>query len=153
MDIIWEDAQIVSCKWYLMLISEKIIINASPDVVWTHLQTLQDAEQYLPIVTKSEVNGAGLGTTRTCDIEMGDQKFQIHETLVRLDDSQKSLTISIDNAPPPMKDLQINFSVNGNGEYSEIVINNEFEHTPESEQMIKGILNMICTGLKKYHEQ
>ncbi len=136
-----------------MLISEKITINASSDVVWNHLQTLQDAEQYLPIVTKSEVNGAGLGTTRTCDIEMGDQKFQIHETLVRLDDSQKSLTISIDNAPPPMKDLQINFSVNGNGESSEIVVNNEFEHTPESEQMIKGILNMICTGLKKYHEQ
>ncbi len=136
-----------------MLISEKITINASPDVVWNHLQTLQDAEQYLPIVTKSEVNGTGLGTTRTCDIEIGEQKFQIHETLVRLDDSQKSLTISIDNAPPPMKDLQINFSVNGNGESSEIVVNNEFEHTPESEQMIKGILNMICTGLKKYHEE
>ena len=136
-----------------MLISEKITINASPDVVWNHLQTLQDAEQYLPVVTKSEVNGTGLGTTRTCDIEMGEQKFQIQETLVRLDDSQKSLTISIDNAPPPMKDLQINFSVNTDGESSEIVINNESEHTPESEQMIKGILNMICTGLKKYHEQ
>jgi hypothetical protein len=52
-----------------------------------------------------------------------------------------------------MKDLQINFSVNADGESSEIVINNESEHTPESEQMIKGILNMICTGLKKYHEQ
>ena len=136
-----------------MLISEKITINASPDVVWNHLQTLQDAEQYLPVVTKSEVNGTGLGTTRTCDIEMGEQKFQIHETLVRLDDSQKSLTISIDNAPPPMKNLQINFSVNTDGESSEIVINNESEHTPESEQMIKGILKMICTGLKKYHEQ
>ena len=136
-----------------MLISEKITINASSDVVWNHLQTLQDAEQYLPVVTKSEVNCTGLGTTRTCDIEMGEQKFQIQETLVRLDDSQKSLTISIDNAPPPMKDLKINFSVNTDGESSEIVINNESEHTPESEQMIKGILNMICTGLKTYHEQ
>jgi carbon monoxide dehydrogenase subunit G len=136
-----------------MLISEKITINASSDVVWNHLKTLQDAEQYLPVVTKSEVNGTGLGTTRTCDIEMDEQKFQIQETLVRLDDSQKSLTISIDNAPPSMKDLQINFSVNADGESSEIVINNESEHTPESEQMIKGILNMICTGLKKYHEQ
>ena len=136
-----------------MLISEKITIHVSPNVVWNHLQTLKDAEQYLPIVTKSEVNGTGLGTTRTCDIEMDEQKFQIQETLVRLDDSQKSLTISIDNAPPSMKDLQINFSVNADGESSEIVVNNEFEHTPESEQMIKGILNMICTGLKKYHEE
>ena len=84
---------------------------------------------------------------------MGEQKFQIQETLVRLDDSQKSLTISIDNGPSGMKDLKIDFSVNGDNESSEIVVSNEFEHTPESEQMIKGILNMICTGLKNYHEQ
>lgn len=135
-----------------MLISEKIIINASPDVVWNHLQTLQDAEQYIPVVTKSVVNGTGLGTTRTCDIEMGEQKFQIQETLVRLDDSQKSLTIYIDDGPPPMKDLQINFSVNDNNGASEILVSNESEQTPENEQMIKGILNMITTGLKKYHE-
>ena len=136
-----------------MLISEKATINASADKVWSHLQTLQGAEQYIPIVTKSEVNGSGLGTTRTCDVEMGEQKFQIQETLVKLDDSQKSLTIYIDNGPPGMKDLKIDFSVNDNGESSEIVVSNEFEHTPESEPMIKGVLSMICTGLKNYHEQ
>ena len=136
-----------------MLISEKITINASSDAVWNHLQTLQGAEQYIPVVTKSVVNATGLGTTRTCDIEMGEEKFQIQETLVRLDDSQKSLTISIDNAPPSMKDLQINFSVNDNNGSSEIVVSNESEQTPESAQMIRGLLNMICTGLKKYHEQ
>ena len=136
-----------------MLISEKTTISASADKVWNHLQTLQGVEQYLPIVAKSVVNGTGLGTTRTCDIEMGKQKFQIQETLVKLDDSQKTLAISIDDGPPPMKGLKIDFSVNGNGESSEIVVSNEFEHTPESEQMIKGVLNMICTGLKKYHEQ
>lgn len=136
-----------------MLISEKITIKISPDVVWNHLQTLQGAEQYIPVVTKSEVNGTGLGTTRTCDIEMGEQKFQIQETLVKLDDSQKSLTISIDDAPSSMKDLQINFSVNDDNNSSEIVVSNESEQTPESAQMIRGLLNMICTGLKKYHEQ
>ena len=136
-----------------MLISEKITINISPDVVWNHLQTLQGAEQYIPVVTKSEVNGTGLGTTRTCDIEMGEQKFQIQETLVKLDDSQKSLTISIDDAPPSMKDLQINFSVNDINNSSEIVVSNESEQTPESAQMIRGFLNMICIGLKKYHEE
>ena len=136
-----------------MLISEKIIINAPSDVVWNHLQTLQDTEQYIPVVTKSVVNGTGLGTTRTCDIEMGEQKFQIQETLVKLDDSQKSLTISIDDAPPSMKDLQINFSVNDINNSSEIVVSNESEQTPESAQMIRGFLNMICTGLKKYHEK
>ncbi|PBO84284.1 MAG: hypothetical protein COA77_10305 [Thaumarchaeota archaeon] len=136
-----------------MLISEKATISASADKVWNHLQTLQGAEEYLPIVTKSVVNGTRLGTTRTCDIEMGEQKFQIKETLVKLDDSQKELAISIDDGPPPMKGLKIDFSVNGNSESSEIIVSNEFEHTPESEQMIKEVLNMICTGLKKYHEQ
>jgi len=136
-----------------MLILEKITINASSDVVWNHLQTLQGVEEYLPVVTKSKINGTGLGTTRTCDIEMGEQKFQIQETLVKLDDSQKSLTISIDDAPPSMKDLQINFSVNDNNNSSEIVVSNESEQTPESAQMIRSLLNMICIGLKKYHEK
>jgi carbon monoxide dehydrogenase subunit G len=136
-----------------VLISEKATISASADKVWSHLQTLQGAEQYIPIVTKSEVNGSGLGTTRTCDIEMGEQKFQIQETLVKLNDSQKLLTISIDNGPPGMKGLKIDFSVNDNGESSEITVSNEFEHTPKSEKMIKGVLSMICTGLKNYHEQ
>ncbi len=150
--IIWEDAQISLNKQNHMLISEKATISATPDTVWNHLQTLQGAEQYMPIVTKSEVKGTGLGATRTCDIQMGEQSFQIMETLVRLDDAQKSLTILIDNAPPPMKDLKIDFSVNQNGESSEIVVSNESDHTPESEQMVKGILGMICNGLKKYHE-
>jgi len=135
-----------------VLISEKITINASPNVVWNHLKTLQGPEQYIPVVTKSEVNGTGVGMTRTCDIEMGEQKFQIQETLVKLDYSQKSLTISIDNAPPSMKDLQINFLVNDNNDSSEIIVSNESEQTPENAQMIRGLLNMICTGLKKYHE-
>ena len=135
-----------------MLISESAKINASQEDIWNHLKTLQGAEQYIPIVTKSEVKGTGLGTTRTCDIQMGEEKFQIQETLVKLDDSQKSLTISIDSAPPPMKDLKINFSVNDDNGSSEIIVSNESEQTPENEQMIKGILSMICTGLKKYHE-
>ena len=92
-----------------MLISEEATISASADKVQDHLQTLQGAEDYLPIVTKSKVNGSGLGTTRTCDITIGEQKFQIQETLVRLDASQKLLTISIDNGPSGMKDLKIDF--------------------------------------------
>ena len=94
-----------------MILSEKTTINASSEHVWNHLRTLQDAEKYLPVVTKSEVKGSGLGTTRTCDIEMGEKSFQLMETMVKFDDSQKSLSISIDNAPPPMKDLMIDFSV------------------------------------------
>jgi len=35
---------------------------------------------------------------------------------------------------------------------SEINVNTKSEHTPENVQMIKGILGMICIGLKQFHE-
>lgn len=136
-----------------MLISEKTTIDSSVDTVWNHLRTLQGAEQYIPMVTKSEVKGNGLGTTRTCDVQMGEQSFQIAETLVKLDDSQKSLTISIDNGPPPMKDLKMNFLVLGNHKSSELQVSTESEQNQENTKMIQGMVNMICNGLKKYHEK
>lgn len=136
-----------------MLISEKIPINASSDKIWDHLRTLQGAEQYIPVVTRSEVKGNGLGTTRTCDVQMGEQSFQIAETLVKLDDSQKSLGIMIDNAPPPMKGLRIDFLVTGDSNSSELQVSTDYEQTQENTKMIKGILDMICNGLKQYHEK
>ena len=136
-----------------MKISEKTTINASSEHVWNHLRTLQDAEKYLPVVTKSEVKGSGLGTTRTCDVKMGENSFQLMETLVKLDDSQKSLSISIDNAPPPMKDLMIDFSVSGDDKSSELQVSTETEQTPENSKMIEGILQMITGGIKEFHEK
>lgn len=136
-----------------MKISEKTTINASSEHVWNHLRTLQDAEKYLPVVTKSEVKGSGLGTTRICDIEMGEKSFQLMETMVKLDDSQKSLSISIDNAPPPMKDLMIDFSVSGDDKSSELQVSTETEQTPENSKMIEGILQMITGGIKQFHEK
>lgn len=136
-----------------MLILEKITINASLDKVWNHLRTLQDAEKYIPVVTKSEVKGSGLGSIRTCDIQMGEQSFQLLETLVKLDDSKKLLAISIDNAPPPMKDLIIHFLVVGNNDSSELQVSTEFEQTPDNTKMIEGILQMISSGLKEFYER
>ncbi len=135
-----------------MLIAESIEIDKSVANVWNHLKTLQDAEKYLPVVTKSVVEGSGIGMTRTCDIDMGKQQFQIKETLVKLDESSNSLAISIDDAPPPMKNMIINFSVNEKNNSSEITVNTESEQTPENVQMIKGILGMICSGLRQFHE-
>ena len=90
--------------------------------------------------------------TRTCDISMGEQQFQIKETLVKLDESSSSLAISIDDAPSPMKNMIINFSINEKNNSLEITVNTESEQTPENVQMIKGILGMICSGLKQFHE-
>lgn len=111
------------------------------------------SEKYISAVTKSEVKGSGLGTTRTCDVQMGEQSFQLMETLVKLDDSQKSLSIAINNAPLPMKGLIINFSVSGNDNSSELQISTESEQTSENIKIIEGILQMISGGLKQFHEK
>jgi len=135
-----------------MLISESTQIDKSSEIVWNHLKTLQDAEKYIPVVSKSFVIGSGIGTTRTCDIEMGEQKFQIKETLVEFDESGKSLTIQINDAPPPMMNLLIDFFVKGNNEHSKILVSTESENSQENTETIKGILSMICNGLKQFHE-
>lgn len=153
MVLIWIDIKIILKKYFSMLISEKITVNAPIDTVWEHLKTLQGAEQYLPIVTKSEVKGQGLGTTRICDIQMGEQSFQIMETLVKLDDSSKSLTLSIDNGPPPLKDLKIRFVVSGNADSSELQVAAESDAPEEGVKMIQNMASMICSGLKKHHEK
>jgi len=52
-----------------------------------------------------------------------------------------------------MKDLLINFSVSGNSDSSELQVSAESEQTPENVKMIEGIINMICNGLKQFHEK
>ncbi|MGH1566908.1 MAG: hypothetical protein ACRBB5_05740 [Nitrosopumilus sp.] len=72
--------------------------------------------------------------------------------MVKLDDSQKSLTISIDDATPPIKNLLMTFSILENNNLSELQVSTELEQTLENAKMIEGILDMICNGLKQFHE-
>jgi carbon monoxide dehydrogenase subunit G len=136
-----------------VLISEATTINAPIENIWNTLRSLESAEKYLPIVTKSCVVGNGVGATRTCDIQMGDQSFQIQETLRNVDESKKSITISIDNAPPPMNGLVLDFALNNDNNLSQIQISAETKNDSDNTQMIQGILKMICDGLKQYHEE
>jgi len=136
-----------------MLISQTETINAPSDNIWNTLCSLEGAEQYIPIVTKSCVVGNGVGATRTCDIQMGEQSFQIQETLRNIDNSNKTITISIDNAPPPMNGLVIDFALKDTDEISQIQVSTETENNPENAEMIQGILKMICDGLKQHHEK
>lgn len=136
-----------------MQITESITINAQKDKVWANLRTLEGAEKYIPMVTKSSVQGNGIGTKRVCDIQMGDQVFQITEKLEELNDEQNTMTISIQNAPPPMQGLQFTFQVkDGEEQNSLITISSEINENDESVKMIQDVLKMICQGLKNFHE-
>jgi len=133
------------------MVSASVLIEKNAELLWNHLRTPEDADKYIPIVTKSEVKGSGVGATRTCDIQMGDKKFQIQESLEKLDDSSHSMIISIDNGPPPMKNLKLEFSVKGKNGSSTVSVNTDNE--TENSKMVQNMLQMICNEIKEYHEK
>ncbi len=136
-----------------MQVSETIQINDSSEKVWNTIRSFDGVERYLPIVTKSVVEGNGQGAKRTCDITMGKQMFQIQETLEVLDDSNHSLTISLDEGPIQMKGMRFTFVVKNLGEgKSDLTISTNVEN-PDAADMAKSIFGITGQGLKKFHEQ
>ncbi len=135
-----------------MLVSDTTQINDSSEKIWNTISSFDGVERYVPIVTKSVVEGNGQGSKRTCDITMGKQMFQIQETLEILDDSNHSLTISLDEGPIQMKGMKFTFVVKNLGEgKSDLTISTNVEN-PDAASMAKNIFAITGQGLKKFHE-
>ena len=135
-----------------MQVSETTEINDSCEKIWNTLRSFDGVERYIPIVTKSVVEGNGQGAKRTCDITMGKQIFQVQETLEVLDDSNHSLTISFDEGPIQMKGMKFTFVVKNLGEEkSDFTISTNVEN-PDAASMAKNIFAITGQGLKKFHE-
>ena len=64
-----------------MQVSHSSEINDSSEKLWDTLRSFGGVERYLPIVSKTIVEGTGQGAKRICDVQMGSQIFQIQETL------------------------------------------------------------------------
>ena len=135
-----------------MKVIETTQINAESSKVWETLRSFQNPEKYIPAVQSSNVNGSGQGATRTCQVQMGEQSFAVNETLQEVDDTTKSLTISLDQAPPPMQGLQFQYKVSPQEQNASVEISTEIPDNPEMEQMIKGLFSMIGQGIKQFHE-
>ena len=135
-----------------MQVSETIQINDSGEKIWNTLRSFDGVERYLPIVTKSVVEGNGQGAKRTCDITMGKQLFQIQETLEVLDDSNHSLTISLDRGPIQMRGMKFTFVVKNLSEgKSDLTISTNVEN-PDAANMAKSLFGITGQGLKRFHE-
>ena len=135
-----------------MQISNSTQINAPSEKVWNNLSSFKGVENYLPIVSKSVVEGSGQGSKRTCDVNMGSQMFQIKETLEKLDDQNHSLLISLDDGPVQIRGMKFNFDVKSlNEKLCNVTISTNVEN-PEAGAMAENIFSMIGQGLKKYHE-
>ena len=135
-----------------MKVTETVQINAADSKIWETLKSFQNPEKYIPAVQSSTVNGSGQGATRTCQVQMGDQSFSVNETLQTVDESTKSLVISLDQAPPPMQGLQFQYAINPAAQNSTLEISTEIPENPEMEQMIRGLFSMIGQGIKQFHE-
>jgi carbon monoxide dehydrogenase subunit G len=135
-----------------MKVTETVQINAADSKIWETLKSFQNPEKYIPAVQSSTVNGSGQGATRTCQVQMGDKSFAVNETLQTVDESTKSLTISLDQAPSGMQGLQFQYVVNPAEQNSTLEISTEIPDNPEMEQMIRGLFSMMGQGIKQFHE-
>ena len=135
-----------------MKVTETVQINATDSKVWETLKSFQNPEKYIPAVQSSTVNGSGQGATRTCQVQMGDESFAVNETLQAVDESTKSLSISLDQAPSHMQGLQFQYVVNPAEQNSTLEISTEIPENPEMENMIRGLFSMIGQGVKQFHE-
>lgn len=136
-----------------MQICHTTTINDSSEKLWQTLRAFDEVERYLSIVTKSVVEGNGKGSKRTCDLNLGTQRFQTVETLEILDDSNHLLIVSLDEGPIQIKGMKFTFVVKSQGEHkSDIIISTDVGN-PDAASMVNTIFDMIGQGLKRFHEE
>jgi carbon monoxide dehydrogenase subunit G len=135
-----------------MKVTETIQINAADSKIWETLKSFQNPEKYISAVQSSTVNGSGKGATRTCQVQMVNQSFEVNETLQDVDESKKSLIISLDQAPPSMQGLRFQYVISPLDQNSNLEISTEIPDNSEMEQMIRGMFSMIGQGIKEFHE-
>ena len=135
-----------------MLVSSTTKINGECEKIWGTLRSFDRVEHYMPIVTKTTVEGIGQGAKRICDVNMGTQSFKIQETLEVLDDSNHSLIIFVEDGPIQMRGMKITFKVKKLEEKgSEVTISTNVDN-PMAAAFSDSIFALIGTGLKKLHE-
>ncbi len=135
-----------------MLISETTQIKTPIEKIWNLLSSLKGVEKYFSIVSKSVVEGSGEGAKRICLVNMGNQVFDIKETLQFLDNSDHSFILSIDYGPIQMKGMKIRFDLQSQGEnVTDVIISTEVGN-PDAGALARNYFTMIGQGLKKYYE-
>jgi len=79
-----------------MQVREKLTLNASADKIWETLRTFDKVETYISMTTKTELDGQGVGSQRTCTVMNPDgSTSKIVEKLDYLNDDEKTMKISI----------------------------------------------------------
>ena len=140
-----------------MIIAEKFTINAQADKVWDTLKSFDYVEKYLPLVQKTEVEGNGVGATRICTIAQPDGSTgKLSEKIESLDESQKTISISIADGVLPATNAMVTTKVNAvDGNKTELGLSWTAEPKGVSEDDLRNsilpIFKMLSEGLEKLH--
>ena len=130
-------------------------IEAHADNIWKTIRAYDNVESYIPMVTNSTISGTDEGSERVCKIQFGEQQAELVEKLDSVDEENKTIKISITNAPPPFSGQQNTFHVKPLEEKkAELTISTEV--ADDNQQAAKGIeqvFQMAADGLKKLHEE
>ncbi len=130
-------------------------IDAPAENIGKTIRSYDNVESFNPWVTSSTITGTDEGSERICQIRFGDQQAELVENLDLVDEENKTIKVSITNAPPPFGGQQITFQVKSLGENkAEFVISTEV--ADGKEQAAKGledVFQMMAEGLKKLHEK
>ncbi len=130
-------------------------IDAPVENIWKTIRSYDNVESFNPLVTSSTITGTDEGSKRVCQIQFGDQQGELVENLDSVDEENKTIKISVTQAPPPFGGQQITFQVKSLDENkAELVISTEVEDG--NEQAAKGledVFQMMSEGLKKLHKK
>ncbi len=140
-----------------MIIAGKFTINAQADKVWDTLKSFDYVEKYLPLVQKTEVEGSGVGATRICTFSLPDGSTgKLSEKIESLDESQKTITISLKDGVLPATGAIVTTKINAiDGNKTELDLSWTAEPKGISEEDLRNsilpIFKMLADGLEKLH--
>ena len=130
-------------------------INAPADNIWKTLRAYDNVESFNPLVKSSTISGTEESSERVCQVQFGDQEAELVEKLDQVNEEQKTMKISLVQAPPQLSGKQFTFQVKSLDENkAELQISSEVpDDQEETGKQIQGIFQMMSDGLKKLHEK
>jgi len=140
-----------------LIIAVKHTINAPADKVWATFKSFDYVEKYLSIVQKTEVQGSGVGATRICSFSQPDGSTgKISEKIESLDESQKTISISIADGVLPATNAVVTVKFNAlDGNKTELDISITAEPKGITEEELRNnflpVFKMTAEGLEKLH--
>ena len=141
-----------------MIIAVKHTINAPADKVWNTLKSFDHVEKYNPLVQKTEVQGSGVGATRICHISQPDGSTgKVSEKIESLDESQKTISVSIVDGVLPATNAVITVKFNAlDNNKTEIEFSMSAQPKGVSEDDLRNnflpLFKIVADGLEKLHQ-